>query len=70
MGGTSMLTGFRHRLMNEIQDLMKQPKYAEKLMVKDVKLHNPPAKANCVAWLGGKLSFKYMSPVPRIQVVQ
>ncbi|XP_062974277.1 actin-related protein 10 [Elgaria multicarinata webbii] len=53
MGGTAMLPGFLHRLMAEIRYLVEKPKYKETLASKTFRVHTPPAKPNCVAWLGG-----------------
>jgi len=48
-----MLPGFKHRLMTELHDLMATPKYQSQLGISTFKFHSPPAKENCVAWLGG-----------------
>jgi len=48
-----MLPGFKHRLMTELRDLIDTPKYRSQLGITTFKLHSPPAKDNCVAWLGG-----------------
>ncbi|XP_014639755.1 PREDICTED: actin-related protein 10 isoform X2 [Ceratotherium simum simum] len=53
IGGTSMLPGFLHRLLAEIRYLIEKPKYKKALGAKTFRIHTPPAKANCVAWLGG-----------------
>ncbi|XP_063296597.1 actin-related protein 10 [Pelobates fuscus] len=55
IGGTAMLPGFLHRLMAEIKHLAEKPKYKEILSTKTYKVHTPPAKPNCVAWLGGAI---------------
>ncbi|NP_001085939.1 actin-related protein 10 homolog S homeolog [Xenopus laevis] len=55
IGGTAMLPGFLHRLMAEIHYLVEKPKYKEALATKIFKVHTPPAKPNCVAWLGGAI---------------
>ncbi|XP_044292718.1 actin-related protein 10 [Varanus komodoensis] len=55
MGGTAMLPGFLHRLMAEIRYLVEKPKYKELLASKTFRVHTPPAKPNCVAWLGGAI---------------
>ena len=57
IGGTSMLPGFLHRLLAEIRYLVEKPKYKKTLATKTFRIHTPPAKANCVAWLGGKNFF-------------
>jgi len=54
-GGTSMLPGFLHRLLAEIRYLVEKPKYKKALGTKTFRIHTPPAKANCVAWLGGAI---------------
>ncbi|XP_048343026.1 actin-related protein 10, partial [Sphaerodactylus townsendi] len=55
IGGTAMLPGFLHRLMAEIRHLVEKPKYKETLATKAFRVHSPPAKPNCVAWLGGAI---------------
>nr|XP_056707086.1 actin-related protein 10 [Euleptes europaea] len=55
IGGTAMLPGFLHRLMAEIRHLVEKPKYKETLASKAFRVHSPPAKPNCVAWLGGAI---------------
>ncbi|XP_010182743.1 PREDICTED: actin-related protein 10-like, partial [Mesitornis unicolor] len=55
IGGTAMLPGFLHRLMAEIRYLVEKPKYKEVLATKTFRIHTPPAKPNCVAWLGGAI---------------
>lgn len=52
-----MLPGFLHRLLAEIRYLVEKPKYKKTLATKTFRIHTPPAKANCVAWLGGKNFF-------------
>ncbi|KAF8786801.1 actin-related protein 10-like [Argiope bruennichi] len=52
MGGTAMLPGFKHSLLTEIKMLLDDPRYSSKLPLKEIKIHNPPAKENYVAWLG------------------
>uniref|UniRef100_A0A3B4AB31 Uncharacterized protein n=1 Tax=Periophthalmus magnuspinnatus TaxID=409849 RepID=A0A3B4AB31_9GOBI len=55
IGGTAMLPGFLHRLLAEIRLLVEKPKYSEVLASKSFRIHSPPAKANCTAWLGGAI---------------
>uniref|UniRef100_U3F9F7 Actin-related protein 10 n=2 Tax=Micrurus TaxID=8634 RepID=U3F9F7_MICFL len=55
IGGTAMLPGFLHRLMAEIRYLVEKPKYKEILASKTFRVHTPPTKPNCVAWLGGAI---------------
>lgn len=54
-----MLPGFLHRLLAEIRYLVEKPKYKKALGTKTFRIHTPPAKANCVAWLGGRTVSKY-----------
>ncbi|GIY71106.1 actin-related protein 10 [Caerostris extrusa] len=49
MGGTAMLPGFRHSLLTEIKMLLDDPRYSSRLPLKEIKIHNPPAKENYVA---------------------
>uniref|UniRef100_A0AAQ5YC79 Actin related protein 10 n=1 Tax=Amphiprion ocellaris TaxID=80972 RepID=A0AAQ5YC79_AMPOC len=53
IGGTAMLPGFLHRLLAEIRLLVEKPKYSDVLASKSFRIHAPPAKPNCTAWLGG-----------------
>ncbi|XP_046877120.1 actin-related protein 10 [Hypomesus transpacificus] len=55
IGGTAMLPGFLHRLMAEIRLLVEKPQYCDALATKTFRLHSPPAKPNCTAWLGGAI---------------
>uniref|UniRef100_A0A4W5QWZ3 Actin related protein 10 n=1 Tax=Hucho hucho TaxID=62062 RepID=A0A4W5QWZ3_9TELE len=55
IGGTAMLPGFLHRLLAEIRFLVDKPKYRDALATKSFRLHSPPAKPNCTAWLGGAI---------------
>ncbi|CAL8313212.1 unnamed protein product [Lota lota] len=55
IGGTAMLPGFQHRLLAEIRHLVEKPKYRDVLATKSFRLHAPPAKPNCTAWLGGAI---------------
>eukprot|EP00058_Branchiostoma_floridae_P027718 XP_002613209.1 hypothetical protein BRAFLDRAFT_262678 [Branchiostoma floridae] len=54
-GGTALLPGFLHRLMQELNSLRQSPKYSSKLAFGSFKIHNPPAQPNCVPWLGGAI---------------
>ncbi|XP_064603008.1 actin-related protein 10-like [Liolophura sinensis] len=54
-GGAAMLTGFYHRLQQELLHLLKQPKYKRDLAISGFRFHQPPAKENCSAWLGGAM---------------
>uniref|UniRef100_A0A8C9ZL81 Actin related protein 10 n=1 Tax=Sander lucioperca TaxID=283035 RepID=A0A8C9ZL81_SANLU len=55
IGGTAMLPGFLHRLLAELRLLVEKPKYSNVLASKSLRLHAPPAKPNCTAWLGGAI---------------
>uniref|UniRef100_A0A671T1X4 Actin-related protein 10-like n=1 Tax=Sinocyclocheilus anshuiensis TaxID=1608454 RepID=A0A671T1X4_9TELE len=55
IGGTAMLPGFLHRLLSEIRSLVEKPKYCDALATKSFRIHSPPAKPNCTAWLGGAI---------------
>ncbi|KAJ8274885.1 hypothetical protein COCON_G00095100 [Conger conger] len=55
VGGTAMLPGFTHRLLAEIRLLAESPRYQQALSTKTYRVHSPPAKPNCTAWLGGAI---------------
>uniref|UniRef100_A0A4W4FK71 Actin related protein 10 n=1 Tax=Electrophorus electricus TaxID=8005 RepID=A0A4W4FK71_ELEEL len=55
IGGTAMLPGFLHRLLAEIRLLVEKAKYRDALATKSFRIHSPPAKPNCTAWLGGAI---------------
>uniref|UniRef100_A0A665WTE2 Actin related protein 10 n=1 Tax=Echeneis naucrates TaxID=173247 RepID=A0A665WTE2_ECHNA len=55
IGGTAMLPGFLHRVLAEIRLLVEKPKYSTVLASKNFRIHAPPAKPNCTAWLGGAI---------------
>ncbi|MBN3285335.1 ARP10 protein, partial [Polyodon spathula] len=55
IGGTAMLPGFLHRILAEMRALLERPKYRQALSTKTFRLHSPPAKPNCTAWLGGAI---------------
>uniref|UniRef100_A0A3Q1FD99 Actin related protein 10 n=1 Tax=Acanthochromis polyacanthus TaxID=80966 RepID=A0A3Q1FD99_9TELE len=55
IGGTAMLPGFLHRLLAEIRLLVEKPRYSDVLASKSFRIHAPPAKPNCTAWLGGAI---------------
>ncbi|XP_062857453.1 actin-related protein 10 [Trichomycterus rosablanca] len=55
IGGTALLPGFLHRLLTEIRSLVEKPKYCDALATKSFRIHSPPAKPNCTAWLGGAI---------------
>jgi len=54
-GGTSMLPGFRHRLLKEMYEVVKTIQAYEKLKGCEFHVHNPPTLPNTVSWLGGSL---------------
>ncbi|XP_042611828.1 actin-related protein 10 isoform X1 [Cyprinus carpio] len=58
IGGTSMLPGFLHRLLSEIRSLVEKPKYRD-AATKSFRIHSPPAKPNCTAWLGGAIFLEH-----------
>ena len=53
VGGTSIMPGFRHRLLSELHDLLTVAPYNQSLALKKFKFHSAPAKENFTAWLGG-----------------
>ncbi|MBN3273005.1 ARP10 protein, partial [Polyodon spathula] len=55
IGGTAMLPGFLHRILAEMRALLERPKYRQALSTKTFRLHSPPAKPSCTAWLGGAI---------------
>lgn len=63
IGGTAMLPGFLHRLLAEIRLLVEKPKYSNVLASKNFRIHTPPAKPNCTAWLGGTLQKSMFSVI-------
>ncbi len=62
IGGTCMLNGFKHRLVNELNFLIKQSDsgkygqdYFNSLPFKELRFHVPPSHDNYTAWLGGAI---------------
>lgn len=55
IGGTSSLTGLKHRLLAEVRALAVSPQYSERIQIEYFKVHQPPAKDNYVAWLGAAI---------------
>ncbi|XP_071963001.1 actin-related protein 10-like [Antedon mediterranea] len=55
VGGTTMLPGFKDRLMSELKNLLERPKYRQKLAFRNFKMHSPPSQPNYTAWLGGAI---------------
>lgn len=54
MGGTTMMTGFKARLKEELYDRLNSEQYKDKLHIEKFKFLVAPAKENYTAWLGGK----------------
>ena len=52
-GGTTMIPGFLRRVQEELQHLIREPRYTNLLALKQFRYHTPPSKANFTAWLGG-----------------
>ncbi|XP_076822220.1 actin-related protein 10-like [Clavelina lepadiformis] len=56
IGGTSLLPGFRHRLLFELKEFAEsEEKYRSKLSQCEFRVHNPPVPANLVSWLGASI---------------
>ena len=55
IGGTSMLAGFRHRLLMELKALSKSNRYENKLYFDDFKFHTNPCPSNYTGWLGAAI---------------
>lgn len=56
IGGTTMLFGFKHRLVEEINYLLEQsPIYSKSFHFKPFKYHQAPSHDNYTAWLGGAI---------------
>ena len=49
-----MLTGFKKRLVDEINHLLNG-EYADKFKIKKLKYHVTPSKENYTAWLGASI---------------
>lgn len=58
-GGTAMLPGLKYRLAEEVTELLKNNKYADKLNFEKLKVYKPPCADNFTAWLGGSYYFKF-----------
>jgi len=54
-GGTCMLPGFKHRLVDELNKLVESEPYRHKLAVREFKFHVAPAFDNSTAWLGAAI---------------
>jgi actin-related protein len=50
-----MITGFKARLFQELNHLLKTARYSERLLIEDFKIHVPISKANYSAWAGASL---------------
>jgi len=55
IGGTSVMPGFRHRLMQELHVALRSPRYKDVLFIKTIKMHKTPVPENCAAWLGAAI---------------
>lgn len=57
MGGLCMLTGFKSRLVSELNHLLRHAdlSYASKLSISQFRFHVPPAQDNYTGWLGGAI---------------
>ena len=55
VGGNCLLAGFKHRLVSELNYLIKDKDYSDKLPVNYLKFHSPPSIDNYTAWLGGSV---------------
>ena len=55
MGGTCMLEGFKSRLVSEINFLLSEKIYSDKLVFSKLGYHVPPCLENYTAWLGGAI---------------
>lgn len=55
MGGTCMLEGFKSRLVSEINFLLSEKIYSDKLVFSELGYHVPPCLENYTAWLGGAI---------------
>lgn len=56
IGGTTMLPGFKHRFMVELNEIAKnEERYQEVLGECDFRLHKPPTQGNLVSWLGASI---------------
>jgi len=55
IGGTSMQLGFKARVFQEINKLMSEDHYSEKLKISQFKLHVPLGQANYASWAGASI---------------
>jgi len=54
-GGTSMLPGFKSRLVAELRALLTFPQYKDILFIDSIKVHNTPCCPNVTSWVGGSI---------------
>lgn len=55
-GGTTMLPGFKHRFLVELNELVKtEERYKEAFAECEFRIHNPPTHGNLVSWLGASI---------------
>ncbi|CAF0781542.1 unnamed protein product [Adineta steineri] len=55
IGGTAIMPGFLHRFNAELNYLINQSPYINRLAIKQFKFHSPPGQLNYIAWLGGSI---------------
>lgn len=55
MGGTCLLEGFKSRLVSEVNFLLGNEEYSQKLSFRQLRYHVPPCVENYTAWLGGSI---------------
>jgi len=56
IGGTSMVPGFKHRVLTELNEAIRsEERYRESLAECEFRLHNPPTHPNLVSWLGASI---------------
>jgi actin-related protein 10 len=55
IGGSTMLPGFKHRLMMELKMLAESQRYEPKIHFKEFKFHELPCKENYASWLGASI---------------
>lgn len=55
IGGTSLIPGFKHRLMTELKKLVTSEKYSSRIYFDTFKFHQLPCKENYAAWLGASI---------------
>ena len=56
VGGSAMIMGFKARVFQEIRFLLENVSpYKENLHLDELKLYNPPTKANYTCWAGASI---------------